>query len=509
MLQHTDLAAVVAGHRAGSPSAAATVCGGERWTWAELDERVGRTARWLVGLGVEPGDRVAWLAQGCHRYLELLLACARVGAVFGPLNWRQSEAEAAFVLADLEPKVVVWQEEELAPLVAVLRNGGAAADAAWVQHDDAGPDGYEAQVASAPAADRLASLAGYEPRPALALYTAAFDGRPSAALLPEASLLVQGLYGILFGGASADDVYVNSGPLFHVGTLKATLATLLAGGTNVFVRRVDPLELCETIHTERGTGAFLQPPTMEAMVEVNRDGRFDLSCLRAKAGSDAWNAMVTLDRAAQRHRSGYGQTELGGVVTFVDRERPCLGGAGRPAPFALVEVVDDHGVPVPIGEVGELVVRGPMVALGYHRRPELTTHRQRQGWHHTHDLGRREADGSLTFVGPLTRIIKSAAENIYPAEVEACLRSHPGVREAAVIGVPDDTWGQSVVAVVVADGEPLEPEALIAHCRERIASYKKPKVVHFVSTLPRSADGAVDLDELDRTFGGGGYPGGG
>jgi long-chain acyl-CoA synthetase len=342
----------------------------------------------------------------------------------------------------------------------------------------------------------------------LLLYTAAFDGRPNGALLSQTSLLVQGLYGILYGGAGPDDVYLNAGPLFHVGTLKATLATLLAGGSNVFVRRVDPAELCRLIDEERCTGAFLQPPTVDAMVEVNRDGAYDLTCLRAKPGSDAWNAMVAVDGAAQRYRSGFGQTELGGVVTFVDRDRPCSGSAGRPAPLARVEVLAPDGRPAAPGDTGELVVRGPTVMVGYHDRPELTAERRRDGWHHTHDLGRREADGSLSFVGPLTRIIKSAAENIYPAEVEACLRSHPRVREVAVLGVPDPTWGQRVVAVVVPDGQPPQETALIEHCRERIASYKKPSAVVFVEDLPRSS-GAVDRDALDAAYGGGGYPGGG
>ena len=160
---------------------------------------------------------------------------------------------------------------------------------------------------------------------------------------------------------------------------------------------------------------------------------------------------------------------------------------------------------LPAGETGEIVVRGPMVMTGYHRRPELTATRSRGGWHHTGDLGRRESDGSLSFVGPMTRLIKSAAENIYPGEVEACLRTHPAVADAAVIGVPDERWGQSVKAVVVL-WEAVTDAALIAHCRDRIASYKKPRTVEFTPSLPRRGD-AVDYDALDRAYGGGGYPG--
>jgi long-chain acyl-CoA synthetase len=216
------------------------------------------------------------------------------------------------------------------------------------------------------------------------------------------------------------------------------------------------------IDAERCTGAFLQPPTMAAMTEVNTDGRYDLSSLRPKG----------------RYRSGFGQTELGGPVTFVDAERPTLGSAGRAGPLTRLEIVDENGHALRAGDVGEIVVRGPAVHNGYHRRPELTADRQRDGWHHTADLGRREADGSITFLGPMGRMIKSAAENIYPAEVEACLRTHPAVADVAVIGVPDPVWGQSVRAVVVpVDGLRPTLQNLQDHCRSRIASYKKPTSV--------------------------------
>jgi long-chain acyl-CoA synthetase len=148
-----------------------------------------------------------------------------------------------------------------------------------------------------------------------------------------------------------------------------------------------------------------------------------------------------------------------------------------------------------------------MVMNGYHRRPELTEERQRHGWHHTTDLGRREADGTISFVGPATRIVKSASENIYPAEVEACIRNHAAVREVAIIGVPDPVWTQSVLAVVaLEDGASLTEAEVIAHCRDRIASYKKPKRVEFVDRLPRTPASGVDYDALDERFGGGGYP---
>jgi long-chain acyl-CoA synthetase len=449
-------------HAAQSPERTAFLCGSFRITWPVLQARVAQLAGAMEADGVAAGDRVVWAGQNCHRLLETLLAAERVGAVFCPLNWRQSAEELAFVLDDAHPALVLWQRAELADALAKAREV-TASGARWIAHEDE----YEDWLAAAQPVpvDRQPDPS----RPLLMLYTAAFDGRPAGSLLPGRSLQLQALYGMLFAGVSRQDVYLNAGPLFHVGTFKATLATLVAGGTNVFVPRADAEQLCRVIHAEHCTGAFLQPPTVAAMTEVNSGGRYDLSSLRPKG----------------RYRSGFGQTELGGVVTFVDADNPSIGSAGRPGPLTRVEVVDDNGAAVPPGEVGEIVVRGPAVHRGYHRRPELTAERQRHGWHHTADLGRREADGSISFLGPIGRMIKSAAENIYPAEVEACLRTHPAVADVAVIGVPDPIWGQSVRAVVVpADGLRPTLQDLQDHCRSRIASYKKPTSVEFTDALP-------------------------
>jgi long-chain acyl-CoA synthetase len=480
-------------HVRARPAEVAAVCGEVRLTWAELADRVDRLAAVLAERGVGSGERVLWLGQNCHRLLELILAAGRLGAACCPANWRQSEDELAFVIDDCEPVVVVWQESEIGERVrAARRSAGAAGHAVWIRHDDTAPDSYEALLADAKSDPGPAEAVDAD-SPVLMLYTAAFAGRPNGALLPHRALVAQNVVGLLLGLAGPGDVYLNSGPLFHTGTLKQTLATFHAGGRNVFTPRVDPEELCRLVSEERCTGAFLQPPTKKAMAEAEADGRYDLSSLRPRSGP----------------RSGYGQTELAGVVTYLDPRQPCTGSAGRPSPLARVEVMGPEGDLLPAGEVGELVVRGPMVMTGYHRRAELTAERSRGGWHHTGDLGRREADGSLSFVGPLTRIIKSAAENIYPAEVEACLRAHPAVADVAVIGVPDPTWQQSVKAiVVVADGQTVATETLVEHCRSRIASYKKPKLVAFADSLPRKG-GVIDYDAVDAAYGGGGYPGSG
>ena len=463
------------------PDRTAVVCGDDRYTWPELDERVNRLANALTADGFAPGDRVLWLGQNCHRLLEGLLAAAKLGGIFCPVNWRQSPEELAFVVDDVDAHTVIWQETEIGPAVREARGGSKAR---WVQHDGSE---YEALLASGRADDPTADV---DPASSvLMMYTAAFSGRPNGALLSHRAIITQDLVMGPLQDVDSDYVYLNCGPLFHIATFMTTLATFHFGGRNVFTRRVEAEALCRLIHDERPTAAFLMPPTMAQMKEVNAGGRYDLSSIRRDSKWD-------------RNPAGYGQTEVMGMLTL-----NVLG--GRPSVVVQVRVVDPDLGDVPIGETGEIVARGPTVCNGYWNRPELNERRFRGGWWHTSDLGRREPDGAITFIGPMTRIVKSAAENIYPAEVEGCLRSHPAVADAAIIGVPDPVWTQNVKAVVVLkDGGSASAEDIIEHCRERIASYKKPKTVEFVDALPRVGF-AVDYEALDARFGGGGYPGSG
>jgi long-chain acyl-CoA synthetase len=507
-LHALTLGDVLREHRRSRPQHTATVCGSHRAGYAELDARVNRLAGALAGAGVGVGDRILWLGQNCHRLLEGLLAAAKLGAMFCPANWRQSAAEMAFVVDDLEPRVVIWQETEIGDAVRGARAAARAAEAArWVQHDADGPGSYEALLAAGDDEDPDVAV---DPASAvLLMYTAAFEGRPNAAMLSHTALCAQALVMAGVQRVDAGYVYLNSGPLFHIATFMTTLATFQVGGTNVFVRRVEPEELCRVIAAERCTGAFLLPPTIDQIIEVNRDGRYDLSSLRAFRGRPEWDAMVSPDDSPWGLApGGYGQTEAAGMMTLVCVGPRGTGAHGRASPVVQLRIVDPDGNEVPPGEVGEIVGRGPTMMNGYWNRPELNAARQAGGWHHTGDLGRREPDGSLTFIGPKTRIIKSAAENIYPAEVEACIRSHPAVADAAVIGVPDPVWTQSVKAIVVLrEGATASADDIIEHCRARIASYKKPRTVEFVDAIPRKGL-AVDYDALDRRFGGGGYPGG-
>jgi long-chain acyl-CoA synthetase len=503
-MHRVTLADVLRDHARNRPECVAAVCGDYRLDFRALDGRVDRLAQGLAAAGVGAGDRLLWLGQNCHRLLEGLLAAAKLGAVFCPANWRQSAEEFAFVVNDADPSVVFWQESEIGDTLRRVRDD-TGSKALWLQHDGTGEDGYEAFLAAAPAGDP--AVDDDDTAAVLMMYTAAFTGSPNGAMLSHRALVIQGSYVAQIQGVGSDYVYLNCGPLFHVATFMTTLATFLSGGVNVFTPRVDAEELCRLITEERCTGGFIMPPTMDQIVELNADGRYDLKTLRGFAGKPAWTAMITVDDSPWgTHPAGYGQTEVMGLATF-NALQPSIGSTGRPAPFVRIGILGPDGGELGPGETGEIGVRGPTVMNGYFNRDALNAERRVGGWHHTNDLGRVETDGSLTFIGPKTRLIKSAAENIYPTEVEGALRAHPAVADAAVIGVPDPTWGQNVTAVVVLRaGERATAAEIIEHCRDRIASYKKPKTVEFVDAIPRQGF-AVDYDALDDRFGGGGYPG--
>jgi long-chain acyl-CoA synthetase len=468
----------------------ALVCDDAHLTYADIEDRVNRMASVLGELGVERGDRVAWLGLNCHHLFELIFACSKLGAVATPLNWRLTAVEVARIFEDIRPSVVI---ADGGPDFTEVRSIAAETlpDAPILVHDDGT---YE---------DRLGSVAPVDPErddddemPVLQIMTAAFAGRPKGALLTSRGIVQQNLMHAAVGNIHpVSDVYLGSGPMFHIGVLLRTFAIFHWGGTNVIVPRVEPHELCRLIERERCTMAFLFAPTIRQLVEVNAKATYDLSSLTdAGAGvppddvAEAWYGMTSCVPPARPPTMGYGTTETVGMVTYQQRSPDTVGTFGRPSPAMAVRIFDADGHEVAPGQIGEIAVRGPQVMAGYLDQPPLDS----TGWRHTGDLGRRELDGGISFLGPNHDMIKTGMENVYPVEVENALREHPQVREACVFGVPDPEWGQSVHAVVEVDTEAApSSEDLIDFVRTRIASYKKPRVVVVVSVMPRS-NGFVD-----------------
>jgi acyl-CoA synthetase (AMP-forming)/AMP-acid ligase II len=478
------------------PQRTAIVCGETRLTYPELDDRSTRLAAAMSAAGVVQGDRVAWMGQICHQVMEIFLACSKLGAILCPVNWRLSPDEASFVFDDMTPSMVFWQQDGTEALVGSLRSAGMARGR-WIETDGAGEDCYESFLQSGDALDTEVTI---DPAlPLLVVYTAAFEGKPHGVQLHHEGLLSTAVVRAFLTGVDQDTVYLNATNVYHVGNWDyGMLPTFVFGGTNVFLRRWNPTEALALVAQEKVSLAFLPGPTYQALLDASDESGLDLSTLEPPA-------------SVASRVSGYGQTELHGVQIF----RALAPGAtssmqGRPSPFAQCRILDEDGVEVSAGQVGEICMRGNVVMSGYVGHAPTVARQHRAIWHRTNDLGRRETDGSITFVGPKGRMLKSGSENIYPVEVEATIAKLAGVVECAVIGYVDDVWDQSVLAIVVAEpASGLTDVAVISHCKDTMASYKKPRQVRFVDALPRTAAGRIDFDQINVTFEGGGYPGGG
>jgi long-chain acyl-CoA synthetase len=512
--RRTTIGDIITEHRRSYPDGLALVDGQNRLTWAELDERVCRLANALRREGVGQGDRILWLGQNSFRVYELLGAAAKVGAMVCPGYWRWAPPEMAFAIDDFTPKVIVWQEEEIGDTVRAARALSQHADTAlWLTHDTDPAGGYEEFLAGGDPADPGLDI---DPDSALlVIYTAAISGRQSGSMLSQTNLISMGMAVAWLGDIDDKTIFLNSGPMFHIGNFQFFgVPVLMHGGTNVVIRRVTAAEVLDVLAAEKCTRGYLMPATVTQIVPLMRERGMELPDFRATMAAPLWDGAVARDESRHCREGGgmgygYGQTEMTGMPVVGGYGGRGIGNAGRPTPLTSVRILDLDGRECPVGEAGEICARGSTVHLGYWNRPDINAERFRFGWWHTTDLGRREPDGTITFLGTMTRMLKSGAENIFPAEVENCLQSHPAVKEAAVIGVPSERFLQDVKAVVVLNGTaPATGEELIEHCKGNIASYKKPKTVEFLDALPRTAAGGKDYAALDAKFGGGGYPGG-
>jgi len=454
----------------------ALVDDGSRRTYAELATRVLALATVLAEEGVRPGDRVALLCPNEVRYLEVLLAASRLGAAVVPLNHRLVGPEVAFQVEDADAVLAVVA----VPLTALARAGGLL-DRRHVLLDD----GLDARIATA------APFVGPRPHPGatlLQMYTSGTTGRPKGCLLSQGNWLVSATAHAHAYDVHATDVVLTGLPLFHVAALGWALSTLLTGGTVVLPARFDAQSFWDGVTRHRVSVAAAPFALREALrhpsaAEAGRHLRMIVGMPSARTAEVLPHVEVV---------SGYGATELCGQVTAIrgPEHRTRRGAIGRPMAGYALAVVDDRGRPVPAGTTGELVVRGPAVTSGYWRLPEADEELFRDGWLRTGDLVRADEEGFLWFVDRIKDMIKTGGENVYSAEVEAVLLAHPAVREVAVLGVPDQRWGQAVKAVVL-PASTVEPDELDAWCLERLAPYKRPRWYEMVAELPRNASGKV------------------
>ena len=470
-----------------TPDREALVDGDERSTYRELAEGSLGSARLLWELGVRPGDRVATLTANRGEFVELLYAIARVGAILVPLNWRLAGPELEYQLADAGARVLFTEPTQ--------------AEAAGRLHADErvvfGGD-YAARRDASRGEPPPEAEAGFGD-PYLVLYTAGTTGRAKGAVLTHANVFWNVVNMSVAVGLSEADTTVTILPMFHSGGIGLfTVPSLTVGGRVVIQRSFDAAGLRALIVAEDASVVLGVPAIWLAMAELGDFTARDCPSLRYLCSGGAPLPSSLIERLGDRGfvvLQGYGLTETapGGTLMPPPDWRRKAGTVGKPALLVEMRAVSDDGASVPAGTIGEVQFRGPNVFAGYWRRPEATAEAfTADGWFRSGDLGVFDDEGFLSLVDRKKDMVITGGENVYSSEVEDVLFAHPGVAEAAIVGVPDDRWGERVVAVVVRrPGAEVGGEDIIAFCRERLAKYKSPREVVFIDALPRNAAGKV------------------
>lgn len=470
------------------PEAPAVICGTTTWSFAELDRQAQATAARLRTLGIGAGDRVAVLLRNGLPFVTLVHALIKLRAVLVPLNTRLSAPEIAWQLSDVRARLLIHDATNAA--LAQAATGDLTLCRISVDPEAQTPCLNELEGSAFVAPSQIDLDATH-----VIMYTSGTTGRPKGVMLTYGNHWWNAIGSALNLGHAPTDRWLAVLPLFHIGGLSILLRSVIYGITALVHERFDPLAANAAIERQGATLVSVVATMLERMLDARGKQPYPPT-LRAVLLGGGPAPRPLLERCA---RLGvpviqtYGMTETASQAATLapsDALRK-LGSAGRP--LLPVELrIEQEGQPAPPGTIGEILVRGPTVTPGYANRPEATAHALRDGWLHTGDLGYLDDDGYLYVVDRRDDLIISGGENVYPAEVEAVLRAHPAVADAAVVGLPDAHWGQRVAAaVVVRPGQQLSAEELLRFCEARLARYKLPRELRFVAELPRNAAGKV------------------
>lgn len=496
------------------PDRIAVRFGARQRTFRQLGERVARLAGALQALGMARGERVAMLALNSDRYLEYQMAVPWGGGVINPCNTRWSAAEILYSLED-SGSTILLVDEAFLPLVRQFRADSSTLRAVIYCGEGEPPAGmhdYEALLAgSAPVADALRrgeDLAGI-------FYTGGTTGFPKGVMLSHNNLCSSGLSLLAEGIAAPGATYLHAAPMFHLADMGIAMSHWIQGNTHAVIPSFSPVLVLDAIERHSANQMLLVPTMIQMLLDhLDQNSGCDLSSLRSLVYGAAPISEALLERAIAalpqaEIMQAYGMTELSPVATINPAASHAAAGrrlgrhrsAGRPTSAVELRIVDLDGNELRRGQVGEVVVRGPNVMQGYWHKPEQTAAAIRDGWMHTGDGAYMDQDGYVYIVDRLKDMIISGGENIYSAEVENALASHPAVAACAVLGIPSTEWGETVHAVVVGRaGMNVAAAELVAHCKGLIAGYKCPRSVALVDALPLSGAGKVLKTKLREQF---------
>ena len=465
-------------------------------TYGRLEEQVRRLAAWFSANGVLRGDRVAMLAGNTTDMFEALFACAKLSAILVPLNWRLAVPELQFIINDCRPKLLIY-EDTYANAVAQLDIPVKL---------QLGSDYEQAKGASDPSS--VHPVVATFDDPWAILYTSGTTGHPKGAITTHGMFFWNAVNIGNAVGLTFDSTNLNVLPTFHSGGLNLyTTPCLHIGATSISLREFNPERLLQWLTSGEITHFFGVPSIYQFLAEHPGWDDADLSKVRSWACGGAAMPVALLERYAARGvviRQGMGMTETSPTIFLTDEAHAMTkaGSVGKPVLHTEIRIVNENEVDVPVGDIGELWVRGPNVTPGYWERPDANESSFTDGWLHTGDAARSDEDGYIYLVDRWKDMFISGGENVYPAEVEQVLFHHPNVLDVAVIGVSDGRWGEVGLAVVVPrDEDTFDPDDVLSFCDGKLAKYKIPKHVVTTDGLPRNAAGKVLKRRLSSTYG--------
>jgi len=476
-----------------------------RCTYGQLEEKAVKLAGWLQQAKIGYQDKVGFLLLNGLPFVEAFYATALTGAVGVPLNFRLNADELAYMIDHSDCRLLFVNHQYVELIESILYKCpnlermivvGDSTMPEYLNYDSIFDGTYEFQPCEKLGSDSDCVI----------MYTSGTTGQPKGAVLTHQNLCVNALNRASFSKLDANHKQLIVAPLFHIAALSTLVSPL--SGTSVIHSQFQPLDVLETIEKESINAIFLAPTMWHLLVSVPNIKDFDLSSLTTGYAGSAPSPIPLKEKILQcfpnvQLYDPFGQSEMSPVTTCLlpgDSMRKNTS-VGKPISNVEVRIVDEEMNDVPLGGIGEIVYRGPTLMREYYKNPEATEEAFRGGWFHSGDLVRMDDEGFIYVVDRKKDMIISGGENIYPIEVENILYKHPAIEECAIIGVPDEKWGEVVKAVVVKKpGATLTEEEVIAYCQDRLASYKKPKIVEFVEALPRNAAGKILKKVLREQF---------
>ncbi len=491
------------------PESVATVFEGTRLTYKELNNRTNRFSNALASMGYGRGDRLTILAENTHKYLEIYFAAAKLGMSVTPLNFRLSDSELEHIVNDSEATCFIVGDGYEDRSLGLKGNLKTIREWIALEKEMDGYLYYEDLIKEATDAEPDTIID--ENDMAVLMYTGGTTGLPKGVMMSHRNIMTALLSAIIGAGFTREDSTCFILPFFHVSFWPA-LCILMVGGKVVINRRPDLNGILQLIQDEKCTHINAVPTVYSWILQFADVNSYDLTSLRLITYAGSPFPPEVLKKCIQKlgniFAQGYGMTEALGATGLAEwnhvlegEKSRLLASAGKEAPCAEVKVVDENDMDLKPEQIGEIVVRGKHVMMGYWKNPELTREVLRNGWYHTGDMGYMDEDKYLFLVDRKADMIVTGGENVYPKETEDALYEHPSVMECAVVAAPDEKWGERVQAVVVLKGsQSAAEEELIAHCKKRLAGYKCPKAVEFWDALPKTPIGKIIRKDVKARF---------